>query len=88
MPSNVEALFALAPANPAVERGDWLDRECNDKALRARLESLLAAHDQPESSLATLILLVFICLMLSGASPGRMCDPSGLRQAYWPVISA
>jgi serine/threonine protein kinase len=52
--SNEEALFALALAKPAVERAAWLDRECNsDAALRQRLDALLAAHEQPETLLAT-----------------------------------
>jgi serine/threonine protein kinase len=53
-PSNEEALFALALAKPASERAAWLDRECgDDKALRARLDALLAAHEKPETLLAT-----------------------------------
>lgn len=53
-PSSEEALFALALAKPAAERARWLDRECGGNlALRARLEVLLAAHEQPEALLAT-----------------------------------
>jgi hypothetical protein len=53
-PSREEALFALALTKPAAERTAWLDRECGaDKALRSRLDALLAAHDQPETLLAT-----------------------------------
>ena len=53
-PPNEEALFALAVAEPAGERAAWLDRECSgDEALRARLEALLAAHEQPDPLLAT-----------------------------------
>ncbi|MBL9126704.1 MAG: serine/threonine protein kinase, partial [Verrucomicrobiales bacterium] len=49
-----EALFALALAKPATERAAWLDRECgNDRALRQRLEVLLAAHEEPERLLST-----------------------------------
>ena len=49
-----ELLFALALTKPVSERATWLDRECgDDKALRARLEMLLAAHEPPESLLAT-----------------------------------
>ena len=52
-PSNEEALFAIALTKPAAERTAWLDRECGeDKALRARLEALLAAHEQPDELLA------------------------------------
>src|SRR5689334_21881723 len=44
-----QALFVLAAAKPAAERAAFLDRECGaDKVLRARLEALLAAHEQPE----------------------------------------
>jgi len=44
-----QALFILAAAKPVAERAAFLDRECGgDKALRARLEALLVAHDQPE----------------------------------------
>ena len=53
-PSNEEALFALALAKPAAKRAAWLDAECEgDPALRQRLEALLAAHEQPETLLAT-----------------------------------
>src|SRR5262245_37701564 len=48
--SREEALFSLALTKPAAERAAWLDRECaGDSALRARLEALLAAHDQRDS---------------------------------------
>ena len=55
MPSSREqALFSLALTEPAAERAAWLDRECaGDSALRARLDALLAAHEQPENLLAT-----------------------------------
>ena len=53
-PSREEALFALALTKPVAERASWLGRECgDDKALRSRLEALLAAHEQPETLLAT-----------------------------------
>src|SRR6187397_2012371 len=46
------ALFALALEKPAAKRVAWVERECGDaKALRVRLEALLAAHDQPEDVL-------------------------------------
>jgi hypothetical protein len=46
-PSNEEALFVLALTKPAAGRAAWLDRECGeDKALRARLDALLAAHEK------------------------------------------
>ena len=48
-----EALFALALAKPAEKRAAFLDVMCDgDAALRARLEALLAAHDQPATELA------------------------------------
>ena len=53
-PNREEALFALALAKPAAKRAAWLDAECEgDSSLRARLESLLVAHEQPETLLAT-----------------------------------
>ena len=49
-----EALFALALAKPTEKRAAFLDAMCDgDAALRARLEALLAAHEQPETLLAT-----------------------------------
>ena len=49
-----EALFALALAKPAEKRAAFLDVMCEgDAALRQRLDALLAAHDQPETLLAT-----------------------------------
>jgi serine/threonine protein kinase len=49
-----ELLFQLALTKPASERASWLDRECgDDRALRARLEALLSAHEQPDSALGT-----------------------------------
>ena len=53
-PSPEEALFALALAKPAEKRAAWLDAECDaDAALRARLDALLAAHEQSETLMAT-----------------------------------
>jgi len=53
-PTREELLFALAPTKPVSERVVWLDREFgDDKELRARREALLAAHEQPETLLAT-----------------------------------
>ena len=55
-PNREELLFQLALMKSAGERAEFLDRECGDnKALRQRLEALLAAHDtggsflEPES---------------------------------------
>jgi serine/threonine protein kinase len=52
-PARVQALFAAAAdlADPAARAG-YLDRECaGDAPLRARVEALLRAHDQPDSML-------------------------------------
>ena len=49
-----EVLFQLALAKPAEKRAAFLDVMCEgDAALRQRLEALLAAHEQPETLLAT-----------------------------------
>ena len=57
MPSSQDheaALFALAVRKPVSERESFLQAVCgSDKPLRARLEALLAAHEQPETLLAT-----------------------------------
>jgi serine/threonine protein kinase len=53
-PTHEEALFQAAVSLPAAERPDFLDRECaSDPALRARIEALLAAHDQPDTVFGT-----------------------------------
>ena len=53
-PNREELLFQLAMTKPAVKRAAWFDAECEgDAGLRARLEALLAAHEQPETLLAT-----------------------------------
>src|ERR1043166_759722 len=47
-----EALFrAAAELPPGPVRQAFLDQACDDPALRHRLEALLAAHEQPDSSL-------------------------------------
>src|SRR5437867_8267940 len=52
--SHEQAIFTLAVAKPPAERAAFLQRECaGDAALRARLEALLAAHEQPNPLLAT-----------------------------------
>jgi eukaryotic-like serine/threonine-protein kinase len=49
-----EVLLALALEKPAAKRPAFLDAMCeSDPALRQRLEALLAAHEQPETLLAT-----------------------------------
>ena len=52
-PKRVQALFLLAVEQPdAAARVEFLDRECGpDAELRARIDALLRAHDQPGSSL-------------------------------------
>ena len=48
------ALFALAVGKPASERESFLQAVCgSDLLLRQRLEALLAAHEHPETLLAT-----------------------------------
>ena len=43
-----ELLFALALTKAVAERSVLIDRECDgDPALRARLDALLPAHEQP-----------------------------------------
>src|ERR1039458_5869535 len=52
-PSPEEALFTLALPKKTSERAEFLNRECgDDKALRARLEALLTAHEQSGGVLA------------------------------------
>jgi eukaryotic-like serine/threonine-protein kinase len=51
-PNREELLFQLALLKPGGERTAWLDLECSeDKALRLRLEALLAAHITKDSFL-------------------------------------
>ena len=53
-PNREELLFQLALTKQATEWSLFLERECgDDKALRQRLETLLAAHEQPDTLLAT-----------------------------------
>jgi len=53
-PSREEALFVLALNKPADKRAAFLEAMCDgDAALRSRLEALLAAHEQPDTLLAT-----------------------------------
>jgi serine/threonine protein kinase len=48
---NEESLFAKAVELPEAERAAFLDRECPDPALRARVEALLAADAAPQGPL-------------------------------------
>ena len=53
-PPREETLFQSAAALPGPERAAFLDRECaGDPALRARLDTLLAAHEQSDGVLAS-----------------------------------
>ena len=53
-PSPGTVWFALAQAKPAEKRIAFLDTKCDGGvAVRHRLEALLAAHERPESALAT-----------------------------------
>ena len=53
-PDREAALFALALEKLADNRPAFLDAVCEgDACLRQRLEALLAAHEQPETILAT-----------------------------------
>jgi eukaryotic-like serine/threonine-protein kinase len=52
-PSHEEALFQAAAQLAGTERVAFLERECaGDRSLRARLEALLAAHEQSDGALA------------------------------------
>ncbi|HSI12622.1 MAG TPA: serine/threonine-protein kinase, partial [Chthoniobacter sp.] len=52
--SRLESLFEGAIAHGSTEaRASYLDRECPDAAMRRELESLLAAHDNPDSVFTT-----------------------------------
>ena len=52
--SREETLLALALEKPAEKRPAFLDAMCEGNlVLRARLEALLAAHEQPDTVLAT-----------------------------------
>jgi hypothetical protein len=53
-PNREDALFAAALARPTNERAAFLaGASHDDAALRQRLEALLAAHEQPDTLLAT-----------------------------------
>ena len=53
-PSREEVLFALTLEKPVGKRPAFLDAMCEgDAGLRQRLDALLAAHEQPETLLAT-----------------------------------
>jgi hypothetical protein len=52
-PNREELLFGLALTKSVVERSEFLDRECgDDKALRARIEALIAAHERGDQASA------------------------------------
>ena len=53
-PNREEALFELALEKPVGERAAFRKAICGaDEKLRLRLEALLAAHEQPDTLLAT-----------------------------------
>lgn len=53
-PSPEKVRFALAQAKPAEKRIAFPDTKCDGGvAVRHRLEALIAAHERPESALAT-----------------------------------
>src|SRR6185369_17015273 len=53
-PNPEEILFALALQKPAEKRATFLEVMCEgDSALHARLEALLAAHEQPDNLVPT-----------------------------------
>lgn len=78
--ANEVALFAMALARPPEKRAAFLDVICeSDPALRARLEALLTAHEQPERMPAT---------QVEGVGPTRKLDFSdapdeAVGQALW-----
>ena len=70
-----EELFAAAIQKPHEERAAFLDRECGgDASLRARLESLLAAHDHPDS------------LLEAPAGQATMDTPARMPQSVGTII--
>jgi serine/threonine protein kinase/tetratricopeptide (TPR) repeat protein len=51
-PNNVKSIFSAASEKPLAERAGYLDEAAgSDTALRARVEALLKAHDNPDSFL-------------------------------------
>ncbi|HVR35563.1 MAG TPA: serine/threonine-protein kinase, partial [Methylomirabilota bacterium] len=71
-PSLEESIFALAVTKPEAERAAFLDRECGtDAALRARLEALLAVHEQPDTLLTTQVKAISPTIKLDLADEPR-----------------
>jgi serine/threonine protein kinase len=65
-----QALFILAAGKLVAERAVFLDRECaGDADLRARLEALLAAHEQPDPVLDAPLTEVKATLKLEPQEP-------------------
>ncbi len=82
-PNREEALFALALEKPAEKRAAFLDAMCDgDAALRARLEALLAAHEQPETLLATQAEAVRPTIKLDLADAPDVAVGQTLRRLY------
>ena len=78
-----QALFTAALAKPTAERAAFLEGACHgDPALRQRLEALLAAHDQPEALLPT---VVDAARGGKEASTGQARPPSKNEMAEEPV---
>ena len=72
-PPNEEALFQTAAPLPPADRAAFLDRECaGNPALRARIDALLAAHDEPDTL----------------ASPDAVASPSAIARALPPDPTA
>ncbi len=67
-PNRVQAIFLGAIEEPSDARTAYLERECGeDAALRARVEALLAAHDEPGSFVSE-----------AEASPGTIDRPDSI----------
>src|SRR5262245_1448235 len=82
-----EALFAAALTKPPGERAAFLDGACHaDPSLRARLEALLAEHEQPDELLASPAdpdrptLKIEIPQNAADETPGQVLGPYKLRE--------
>ena len=76
-----EILFHQAIAQPAAERSAFLDAACGgDTALRQRIETLLRAHENPESFLKPASLAATIEQPKITEQPGTVIGPYKLLQ--------
>ena len=51
-PNNIKSIFSAASEKPLAERAEFLEQAtAGDAVLRARVEALLRAHDNPDSFL-------------------------------------